>query len=165
MTYKELIEDVIMDLDESMGDTSVVERVKKYINRGYKELAKREGLEKTKVTEVSDGKIKKPSDLIKLYGVRSEDGEIPCTLNGKYIEIDFEGEVELSYSYIPEALVEMEDETLTNPGNDEFIVTYAKYLFCMSDGLEDMGAYYKAQIDNFRPVTQAKIVKVADVWR
>jgi hypothetical protein len=28
-----------------------------------------------------------------------------------------------------------------------------------------MGAYYKAQIDNFRPVTQAKIVKVADVWR
>ena len=35
---------------------------------------------------------------------------------------NYEGEVELSYSYIPEALVEMKDETLTNPGNDEFII-------------------------------------------
>ena len=58
--------------------------------------------------------------------------------------------ISLTSLFSIENLNNIKDETLTNPGNDEFIINYAKYLFCMSDGLEDMGAYYKAQIDNPR---------------
>ena len=58
MTYKELIEDVIVDLDEDMEDQDTIDKVKRFINRGYKELAKRENLEKTKSTYAFEGSLK-----------------------------------------------------------------------------------------------------------
>lgn len=164
MTYKELIEDVIVDLDEDMEDQDTIDKVKRFINRGYKELAKRENLEKTKSTYAFEGKFKKPADMVTLYWVKFEGKTVPFSIEGKYVTTTAEGEVEICYSYIPEALEELEDETLTSATNDEFIINYAKWLYCMYDGNVDLAAYYKGEVNVFKASNQAKIVPIADIW-
>ena len=36
MTFEEIIEDVMSDIDESMNDIDVLKKVKRFINRAYK---------------------------------------------------------------------------------------------------------------------------------
>ena len=45
MTFEELINTVAIDVDENLGDTTFVNKIKNFINRGYKDLAKNENLE------------------------------------------------------------------------------------------------------------------------
>ena len=67
MTFEKIIEDVMNDIDEKMSDTEVVKKVKRFINRAYRELAKREELEKSKILQASEGKVKKPNDSIEVF--------------------------------------------------------------------------------------------------
>ena len=46
MTLGELLENILLDIDEDKYDTDMTNKITKFINRGYRELAKREGLSK-----------------------------------------------------------------------------------------------------------------------
>lgn len=163
MTFNDLINDVVGDLDEDKSDSDVLTKVKRYINRGYIELAKKECLEKVKTSTVVGGKVACPVGMIRLYHVLEDGTPIPFEVRGKYIYCDSDT-VQIVYSYIPELLEGLDDETETNPANDEFIVNYAKWKFSEYDGMMDNAIYYRNLVDSHKVIIQSRIVKTIDVW-
>lgn len=165
MTFEEIIEDVMSDIDESMSDEDVLKKIKRFINRAYKELGKREGLEKVKTLQASEGKIKKPSDCIEIFNVKFENNPIQFWIEGNYIITNVgDAEVEISYTYLPEPLEELDDETVTNSANDEFILNYAKYLFFLIDDQDTLARTYKAEYENIPIVVTHKFNKIVSVY-
>lgn len=165
LTFEEIIEDVMSDIDESMSDEDVLKKIKRFINRAYKELGKREGLEKVKTLQASEGKIKKPSDCIEIFNVKFENNPIQFWIEGNYIITNVgDAEVEISYTYLPEPLEELDDETVTNSANDEFILNYAKYLFFLIDDQDTLARTYKAEYENIPIVVTHKFNKIVSVY-
>ena len=165
LTFEEIIEDVMSDIDESMNDGDVLKKVKKFINRAYKELGKREGLEKVKTLQASEGKIKKPSDCIEVFNVKFENNPIQFLIEGNYIITKAgDEEVEVSYAYLPEPLEELDDETVTNSANDEFILNYAKYLFFLTDDQDTLARTYKSEYENMHVVVAPKLNKIVSIF-
>lgn len=165
MTFQEIIEDVMSDIDESMNDSDVVKKVKRFINRAYRELAKREGLEKSKILQASDGKVKKPSDSFEIFEVKFENNPIQFWIEGNNIVTNVgDEEVEVRYCYLPEQLEELDDETVTNSANDEFILNFAKYLFFLTDDQESLARSYKSEYENMNLVIAPKAFNVISVY-
>lgn len=165
MTFEEIIEDVMNDIDEKMSDTEVVKKVKRFINRAYRELAKREELEKSKILQASEGKVKKPNDSIEVFEVKFENNPIQFWIEGNYIVTNAgDEEIEVRYRYLPESLEELDDETVTNSANDEFILNYAKWLFFLTDDQDSLARSYKSEYENMSILKAPKTYKIISVY-
>lgn len=162
MTFKEMVEEVIIDLDEDTTDATVIKKVKRYINRGYKELAKKENLEKTSVKTVINNRITVPTNCIKVSSVSKDGVLLSYERQGKYIYLNTDGNCELTYVYVPDNLEGDDDEPVTNIGNIEFILNFAKWHFSSSEGMTDNAQYYRSMVDLQRIVSPLKIIKTID---
>lgn len=149
MTYENFVENILLDLDENVSDSAVVRKIEKFVNRGYKEAAKREGLSKEMDLDIVDGVVSRPGGLIDVISVTQNGIPVNFEVFRNYIKVDAQGTVNVLFNYIPDNLEDVDDEPLTNPGNDELIINFAKYLYCMSEYLEDQAAMYKRIVDNF----------------
>lgn len=164
MTFKEIVETIIGDIDEDIADMVLVNKIKGYVNRGYKELAKRESLEKKITTEIIDGIIKIPSNAIKVYEVLRGGVPLEFTTQGKSISCNGSGVVDIVFSYVPDKLINDEAILETNIANEEFILSYAKWLYFLSDDQVELAKLYKQEYESFNIVIQSKIQSITDVY-
>lgn len=163
MAFKELVDIFIEDMDED-NDSVFVAKTKRWINRGYKELALREELERVRTIQAIDGVFKKPYDCIKLKEIQYNGQPIIFTTEGDRVLIGVDGEVKVIYQYIPEPMVDNDDTPLTNPANDEFILNHAKYLYLMTEEELDRAQIYKNAYENFKIYKPSRITKIIDVY-
>lgn len=167
MNLKELRDTFTEDIDEDIGDTEFTGKATRLINRAYKELAKREELQKFITITVENNEIVKPSDFLKVLEVQVDGEPISFKHEGNKIIIPADGEVNLLYQYIPESLVNDGDIPLTNAANDEFIISYAKYLYLMIEEEIDRAQLYKRECDTFslvKPLRMTKTINVYGMW-
>lgn len=164
MTFKEFVETIIGDIDEDISDMVLVKKIKGYVNRGYKELAKRESLEKKITTEIVDGLINTPSNTVKVYEVLSNGIPLGFTTQGKKVICNGSGEVDVIISYIPDLMEIDYDEPVTNIANEEFIISYAKWLYFLSDDQVELAKLYKEEYESFGITSKGKIQQITDVY-
>lgn len=163
MNLKELRDTFTEDIDEDIGDSEFTGKATRLINRAYKELAKREELQKVITVTVEDNEVLKPADFLKVVDIRVDDSPIPYKVEGDKIIVPADGEINLLYQYTPENLVEDTDIPLTNAANDEFIISYAKYLYLMIEEEIDRAQMYKRECDTFsiyKPLRTTKTINV-----
>ena len=164
MTLGELLENILLDVDEDKYDTTITNKIKKFINRGYRELAKREGLSKTKEITLANGKAKLPYDCSKVYSCLVDNANVEFKVLGKNIYSEND-KVTLFYNYIPDLLEYEDDEFETNENNVEFIMIYAKHLYYFSESLTDEAAQLKTEYENYRIEKFKPIIgKIIDVY-
>lgn len=164
MLFEEIINTVIVDIDESLSDTTLVNKIKSYINRGYKDLAKKENLEKKKIMTINSNAFKMPSDGFDIVEVLSDGERIEYALQGRYVALnDTYKEITLVYNYLPDNLEELEDETETNEANIEYIIAYAKYLYFLSEMLTDDAKICKELMDKFNFVVKDKMARITKI--
>lgn len=164
LNFKGLREVFIEDVDEDITDMEIIGKAKKLINRAYKELAKREGLEKVITSLAENGEMTKPYDLIKVVEIQKDGVAKPYKMEGKRIVVPFDGEARLIYQYAPDNLQDDDDEPLTNVANEEFIINYAIYLYLMIEEEIDRAQLYKSLCDKFQLFKPAKMVKTINVY-
>ena len=163
MTLGEVLENILDDIDESKSDSAIVSKLTRFINRGYKELAKREYLNKIRLTNLTDGRAKLPYDCYRVLHCYNEGIPVSYQLKGEYIYADGES-IELQYCYLPEAIKEKE-EFETEDCNIEFIVNYAKYLYYLSESLTDEASLFKMEYDKMDIVKKVRgIENIIDVY-
>lgn len=151
MTLVEFLENLAIDCDEDLSDTEITRRFKNYINRGYKELARREKLERSSIKTVNDNKyITVPDDLIEISEIRQNGDKVSYRVDANkiYINVSPNSDITLSYVYIPDVLKKDKDSTETLLANDEFILNYAKWLYYLNDGLLEEAQIYKSEYEN-----------------
>ena len=164
MTFNELLENILLDIDEEKSDADITNKIKKFINRGYRELAKREGLSKTKDITLNNYKAKIPYDCAKVYRCLVDNQQVPFTVLGKYIYSDYPN-LTLFYHYVPDLLEYDDEEFETNENNVEFIMLYAKHLYYFSESLTDEAAQFKNEYENYRIEKSKPIIgKIIDVY-
>lgn len=166
MTFREIIDIVLSDIDEPSSDAILIKKIKNYINRGYKELARRECLTKAASKNISNYKIKKPVDCIKIYAAYLDGEVLPFNDEGEYLSFQLiSGTVKLVYSFIPDPLIDDGDETETSIAYDEFIINYAKWLFYLNDGLDEEAKMFKIEVESLNVSKQlASFTKTIDVY-
>lgn len=167
MTFKEILDTLLLDCDEDINDVEMVNRLKNYINRGYRELAKRESMDKSVVKTVDNNYITKPLDLVEVSKVIQDGYAIPYEVRGNkiFVRANSTNDVTLVYSYIPELLKSDTDETETNDINSEFILSYAKYLYYVNDGLLEEASLYKNEYENIRIITDSsRVYKIDNIF-
>lgn len=150
MNFRELIDTILIDIDEDRSDAALVTKLKGFVNRAYMELAKREGIEKVKNVVPVEGFIKHPEDYVKLYEILYGMDPMPYSHAGDKIYCPTEKEVMLVYNYRPELLEEDTDELVTNPVNEEFILSYAKWLYYCSEQETNQAQLEKVNMSEFK---------------
>ena len=164
MDFKGLVDTMLMDMDEK-STTTITNKIKLYVNRGYRELAKREGLQKRITLETSNNKAVKPADCIKIDEVISGDYPIVFDLIGDSEGTgSTDGEVEIIYTYMPSAMSADTDMPQTNIANEEFIINYAKWLYYLSDGMEDMAALFRTEFEKMHLIKTIRVSRILDVY-
>ena len=164
MTLGELLENILLDVDEDKYDITITDKIKKFINRGYRELAKREGLSKTKEITLTNGKAKIPYDCAKVYSCLVDNANVEFKVLGKYIYSDYPN-LTLFYNYVPDLLEYDDEEFETNENNVEFIMLYAKHLYYFSESLTDEATQFKTEYENYRIEKSKPIIgKIIDVY-
>lgn len=147
MTYAEIIDSVLMDIDEDRTDKTVLEKVKSFINRAYMDLAKREGIEKTIKVTPKQGIVKLPEDFSRIFEVTYMGNLMPYTLRGKEMICNTEKELLLTYNYRPETLINEDDELETSTINSEYIINFAKFLYFSSEQEADQARAAKSELN------------------
>lgn len=165
MTLKELIDNAINDVDEDVSDVTLRSRFKRYVNRAYKELARREGIEKNINLIPTQNVVYKPYDLIALHEIRCNGEPIVFEVTGRVIRVQTDNEIELIYNYLPDALEGEDDETITNPANDEFIGHYAKWLYYNQEGEKENAGIERTEFEGMKLVTQIRTTNIINVYR
>lgn len=164
MTFLELTNTLLTDMDEK-NTVTITSKIKGFINRGYRELAKREGLLKKATLTVTTYNATLPTDCIKVSQVLYDGLAIPFKYLGSIVQTDvFSGSVDVIYNYVPAFMVNDADVPATNLGNEEFIINYAKWLYYLSDGLEDNAAIYKAEIEKMKIIKSPRINTIIDIY-
>lgn len=164
MTLDELLENVLLDIDEEKSDLIIVNKLKKFINRGYRELAKREELSKTKDITLINGKCKLPFDCSKVLHALVDGKQVEYKVLGRYIYSDNDY-LTLFYNYIPDLLENKDDEFETNENNSEFISLYAKYLYYFSESLTEESSIFKMEYEKYKiEKNKPSIEKIIDVY-
>jgi hypothetical protein len=130
------------ELDEGSGDSLATSKLKKFVNTAYKDVAKREGLEKAMDIVAVNNTLPLPADFYRVSKVYYDGDIIDYNEEENYISVDGFGSMKLFYFYIPADLGD-NDTPLTNPGNDDSIINYAKYIYLQSDD-----QYGKAEVHN-----------------
>lgn len=164
MTFQEFLDNVLEDIDEEKGDAQLEGKLKRFINRGYKELAKREGLRKVSFSSIVNGVCRIPSDCNSIYNVKMDNNFIHYRLEGRNITYKNDGDIEIIYSYTPEDLEDMDDTPLTNSAYNEFIISYAKYLYYMMDLQVDIAKLHKIDTEAYKIVRKCNNVRVINVY-
>lgn len=164
MTFKEIVETIIGDIDEDISDMVLIKKIKGYVNRGYKELAKRERLEKKITTEIVDGLINVPSNTVKVYEILSNGIPLGFSTQGKKIICNGSGEVDVIISYIPDLMENDDDEPVTSMANEEFILSYGKWLYFLSDDQIELAKLYKEEYESLKITIRGKIQQITDVY-
>lgn len=164
MQFKELYETIITEIDERV-DQALINKIKSYINRGYRELAKREVLEKT-LTVNSKGKFFKPDDLIKVLNVVDLEGNpVKYGYEGMYIRTDYTGKLKLIYNYMPDNLVNDKDVPETNIANEDFIINYAKYLYNLVEEQDETAKLHKIEYEGMTLIkNNYRLTKTINVY-
>lgn len=141
-TLLEMVTRVCDELDENTGDPSITSKLKKFINTAYKDVAKREGLEKSISVVAVNNTIPLPTDFYRVSKIYSGGSIIDYSEETDHIAVDSSGDMALFYFYIPADLGD-NDTPLTNQGNDDSIINFAKYIYLQSDD-----QYSKAEVHN-----------------
>lgn len=152
MTFGEILDVLFLDCDEDITDVEMMNKFKNFINRGYRELARREQLEKVVYKEVVDGCVYLPYDCVSLTDVKDSYGYVNYSVEGKKIVIEDSEDsvVRIIYNYLPEKLEAEEDELETLDSNSEFIINYAKWLYYVNDSLMEEAAMFKNELENIQ---------------
>lgn len=155
-TLESIVQMICDDIYIKTSD-AVIPVIKRYVNRAYKALARRENIEKKVTVSAVDGLITKPSDYVKVIELRYN--SVPLTYeeeNGK-IKSAYSGDLELVYNYEPTDLVNNADVPVTDAANDEFIYDYVKYLWYSRENKKE----YKAEIHkrNYETMSIKKVKK------
>lgn len=140
-TLLDLANRVCDELDENKDDYNTITKVKKFINTIYKQVAKREGLEKYVEVSVTNYLITKPSDYFRVSKVIYVK-ELDYEEQEDKILVPTNGDMTLYYYYIPDDLTDSQ-EPLTNEANDDLIVSGTKFLYLQSEN-----QYNKAEAHN-----------------
>jgi hypothetical protein len=153
---------IYSDVDEKTPtDSIILNTIKTFVNRGYKEIAKREKEKQIKVTAI-DGKFAKP--LHYKQGIQLIYGNTPIDFDedDTYITCDYSGDMEFIYEYDYEGLDDLIDTTepFTNKENDEAILSYAKMLYWKKEGKYDKSEVEKRDYETFYIKRPKKIVTV-----
>lgn len=131
------------DVGEKTTDTVIMKKLKRYINRVYKEVAKRQKEKIADVTSV-DGKFAQPTHYKKGIQLQYLKTAIDFEEDGTDITCDYSGDMKFIYEFDYESLPDLTDdqEPITDPGNDEIIISGAKYLWWKSEN-----KYNKAEVE------------------
>ena len=164
MNFKELTETIIKELDEKQ-DLNIVTRIKGYINRGYKELAKVEGLEKTARMTITNT-FTKPDDLIRIIQILDSNYKpLNFSYEGTRIRTNYEGEITVIYTYIPDPLTNDNDVPETNPANEDYIINYAKWLYNLVEEEQEIAKIYKVEYESMTIVkNNYKMTTTIDIY-
>ena len=164
MNLKELTETIIRELDEKQ-DTNIIARIVSYINRGYKDLAKKEELEKTTKMTVSNT-FTKPDDLVRINQILDNNYRpIDFSYEGTRIRVDYQGEITLIYTYIPDSLTNDNDIPETNIANEDYIINYAKWLYNLVEEEQEIAKIYKVECESMDIVkNNYKMATTIDVY-
>lgn len=164
MTFKEIYEAVIKELDEKQEEI-VLQRIKSYINRGYRELAKKERLERV-INRSVENVFTKPDDLIRIIQILdSNNRPLDYSYEGGRIRLNYEGSVSIIYNYVPENLVFDEDLPETNPANIDYIINYAKWLYNLVEEQDEVAKIYKVEYEAMNIVkNNYKMTKTIDIY-
>jgi hypothetical protein len=131
------------DVDEKTTDAVVMTKIKRYINRYYKEVAERQKQNEVTVTAL-EGIFAKPTYYKK--GVQLLYNDTPIEFNeiDSNISCSQSGELTFIYEMEYESLPDLMDdqEPFTFPANDEIIISGAKYGYWKSED-----KYNKAEIE------------------
>jgi hypothetical protein len=135
-TLTDLINTICLDIDEDNTDSLVVSKLTSFVNRGYKELAKKDLIETSSDVVVTDYTIAKPSDYFKVSKILYNDLPIKWSDEESNILVDWNGNMTLFYYRIPLDLTGS-SAPVTQQENDEVIIQYAKYLYWQSENKYD----------------------------
>lgn len=162
MKFIDLVNIILVDIDSDDYETKT--KIKKFLNRAYKELVKKDKIYK-QISLISDdnGYISKPSDFYKISCVLFDDKEIPYEEDKDKIRIPFKNRgVILEYAYIPNDLSD-NDELQTNELNNEWLIAYTKYLYYQSEEEFDKAEVFRRDYESF-PITKKRPVKFKIKW-
>ena len=157
-TFNDFVIDICDDIFIKTTDTDIPV-VKRYINRAYKELAKRERIDKTVTVIASEYKFNRPTDYVKGYELYPSGVELPVQFweEGSQIICGYNGEMEFIYNYEPVELSLTTDEPVTNPSNDQFIKDMVCYLWFSRENKKEYKAeIYKRNFENMPIKVQRK---------
>lgn len=150
MTYKEFIDNIIMDIDEDLSDQELRTRLKFFVNRAYKELSKRQGIYKSKELTPYNNLIKIPMDIIQIFDVLQNGEPIKYQVKGSNINVNTDENIELLYEYMPDPMIGDSDEPVTNAANDEFIIHYSKWLYYAAEQENREASAARSEVEAFR---------------
>lgn len=157
-TFNDFIVDICDDIFIKTTDTDIPV-VKRYINRAYKELARRERIDKVATVTAVEYKFSKPADYVKGYELYPSGIELPVRFweEGSYIACGYNGEMEFIYNYEPNELSSNTDVPITNPINDQFIKDMTCYLWFSRENKKEYKAeIYKRNFENMPIKVQRK---------
>jgi hypothetical protein len=142
-TLLDLATRIADDVDEKTTDAAVMEKIKRYINRFYKDVAKRQKCDEKVVTAI-DGIFSKPLYFKKGVQLLYNDAPIDFQESGTNITCEKSGDLTFIYEIDYESLPDLTDgtEPLTFEANDEIIISGAKYGYWKSED-----KYNKAEIE------------------
>jgi hypothetical protein len=143
------------DIDESRAKAPTIVKLKTFINRSYKEVAKRQKIEKLVSVTATNGQITIPSDFYSVTKIEYDGELIPYEEEANYISTPYDGLMTLYYRYIPVDLADA-DEPKTNPGNDQAIICFARYLFFNSESMSDEAETALRDFETFKIRTTKK---------
>lgn len=164
-TLLELARTVYSDVDEKTPeDSAILATIKTFVNRSYKEVAKREKEKEVEVTAV-DGKFTKPDYYKKgiqlVYTYEGQKYAIDFEETDTEITCDYDGDMKFIYEYDFESLPDLTDglSPFTDIGNDEMILSGAKNLYWKKEGKYDKAEVEKRDFETFYIKRPKKIVK------
>jgi hypothetical protein len=161
---------VYQDVNEKTPtDLLTLAKIKTFVNRSYKEVARREK-EKEIELDVIDGTFNKPQYYKKgLQLVYTNEGKkyaIDFEEIDTQITCDYSGTMKFIYEYDNQSLPDLTDneEPFTEKENDEAIMANARYLYWKSEGKYDKAEVEKRDFETSyirRPVRilQFKIIR------
>ncbi|MGL4910856.1 MAG: hypothetical protein ACRC3Y_00360, partial [Romboutsia sp.] len=99
------------------------------------------------------------NDCIKINAILNDDMVIPYRLNNGRINVDLDTNLEIEYYFKPDNLEDLQDETITNSANDDFILHYAKWLYYMSDNMYEDASVWKKEYDGMKIFRQTMTIR------
>lgn len=161
MIFKDFIQFMCDDLFINLND-SEIPKIKRFINRGYKELAKRQKYaEYTILTDT--GMFGKPIYCKKIVQVIKDNYPLEFSEVSSVISVATSGTLtviyEIDINLVPD-LISDNDTPVTDMRNDKFILDYAKELWYSKENKKE----YKAEIyvrnyENYDIVRPKKILQ------
>lgn len=163
MILSEVLNNLLIDLDESNSDSDTVNKLVNFIDRAHKDLAIKEKLNKVVRSNSNNCRVNKPDDLVSINQFYLNGVSADFSINSDFIETSSDGAVKMDYIFVPETLG-MNDDLLTNYENVEYIYLYCKYQFCMSEGQVEDAANYKSQLNAYKVIPNFQLKPLIDVY-